>query len=303
MRPKLLLSRCYSEAVRYNGGIVNDDFINKLKNYIDYINLCPEVEVGLGVPRQRLIVIESDNGKRLFQPETGTDFTDKIIEFADRSLNSLPQLDGFILKAKSPSCGVGSTKLYKNGSIVGKTYGFFAEEIKKKFPYLPLEDEGRLRDEGLRQNFLIKIFSFCELRNLLENPEPRNLVLHHSKYKYLLMTYSQKTLKELGQLVANGSMPFKDKIVMYSKKFYEAFSKKPSMKRHANTLMHIMGHISKKISSKERSHLIGLINKYIDGKIQLKVVIELLKNLAFRFESEYILIQKYLEPYPEDLDV
>lgn len=303
MRPKILLSRCYSEAVRYNGGIVNDDFINKLKNYIDYINLCPEVEIGLGVPRQRLIVVESDNRKRLFQPETGTDFTDKIIEFAERSLNSLPQLDGFILKAKSPSCGVGSTKLYKNGSIVGKTYGFFAEEIKKKFPFLPLEDEGRLRDEGLRKNFLIKIFSFSELRNLLENPEPRNLVLHHSKYKYLLMTYSQKTLKELGQLVADGSMPFKEKIIMYSKKFYEAFSKKPSMKRHANTLMHIMGHITKKISSKERSHLIGLINKYIDGKIQLKVIIELLKSLAFRFESEYILIQKYLEPYPEDLDV
>lgn len=303
MRPKILLSRCYSEPIRYNGGIVNDDFINKLKQYIDFINVCPEVEIGLGVPRKRLIVVKTENSKRFFQLETGKDFTERIIKFAEKTLTSLPEVDGFILKAKSPSCGVGSTKLYKNGFIVGKTYGFFAEQIRKSFPYLPLEDEGRLKDEEIRKHFLVRIFSFSEVRELFEIIEPKSLVQFHTKYKYLLMTYSQKALKELGQIVADGNLSIKEKIHRYKIKFYEAFDKKPSIKRHVNTLTHLTGYVSSKLNTKEREHLINLINNYSMGKIHLKVIIELLKSLAYRFDNEYILIQKYLEPYPEDLDV
>ncbi len=303
MRPKILLSRCYSEPIRYNGGIVNDDFINKLKQYIDFINVCPEVEIGLGVPRKRLIVVKTENSKRFFQLETGKDFTERIIKFAEKTLTSLPEIDGFILKAKSPSCGVGSTKLYRNGFIVGKTYGFFAEQIRKKFPYLPLEDEGRLKDEEIRKHFLVRIFAFSEVRELFEKIEPKSLVQFHTKYKYLLMTYSQKALKELGQIVADGNLSIKEKIHRYKIKFYEAFDRKPSIKRHVNTLTHLTGYISSKLNTKEREHLINLINNYSMGKIHLKVIIELLKNLAYRFDNEYILIQKYLEPYPEDLDV
>lgn len=303
MRPRVLLSRCFSEPTRYNGGIVNDDFINKLKQYVDFINVCPEVELGLGVPRKKLIVVQTENSKRFFQFETGKDFTERIIEFAEKTLTSLPEVDGFILKAKSPSCGVGSTKLYKNGFIVGKTYGFFAEQIKKKFPYLPLEDEGRLKDEEIRKHFLVRIFSFSEVRELFEIIEPKSLVQFHTKYKYLLMTYSQKALKELGQIVADGNLSIKEKIHRYKIKFYEAFDKKPSIKRHVNTLTHLTGYVSSKLNTKEREHLINLINNYSMGKIHLKVIIELLKSLAYRFDNEYILIQKYLEPYPEDLDV
>lgn len=303
MKPRILLSRCFSQPVRYNGSIVNDEFINKLKDYIEFIDFCPEMEIGLGVPRKRIIIVEEDNFKKLFQPETGRELTDIMIQYCQRTLNAVKDVDGFVLKAKSPSCGVGSTKLYKNGAIVGKTYGFFANEIKKTFPLLPLEDEGRLRDEGIRKHFLIRIFAFAELREILKYAEPKILVQFHSRYKYLLMTYSQKSLKELGQLVADGKIPFEEKIHVYKDKFYEAFIRKPSIKRHVNTLMHLMGYVSKKLSHKEREHLINLINKYDHGKIQLKVIIELLKSLAYRFDSEYILIQKYLEPYPEDLDV
>lgn len=303
MKPRIILSRCFSQPVRYNGGIVNDEFINKLKNYVDFIDFCPEVEIGLGVPRKRIIIIEEDNFKKLFQPETTQEFTEIMIQYAKKTINSINEIDGFVLKAKSPSCGVGSTKLYKNGAVVGKTYGFFADEIKKTFPHLPLEDEGRLRDEGIRKHFLIRIFAFAELRELLKNAEPKNLVQFHSRYKYLLMTYSQKSLKELGQLVSDGKMPFKEKIYIYKNKFYESFLRKPSTKRHVNTLMHLMGYVSKKISPKEKEHLINLIDAYSKDKIQLKVIVELLKSLAYRFDNEYILIQKYLEPYPEDLDV
>jgi uncharacterized protein YbgA (DUF1722 family)/uncharacterized protein YbbK (DUF523 family) len=302
MRPKILLSKCYFEPVRYNGSIVNDDFINKLKKHIDFISLCPEVEIGLGVPRQKLIVKETKDSKRLFQPDTDKDFTEKIIEFTDKALTYLTEVDGFILKAKSPSCGVGSAKIYRDGAIIGKTYGFFADAIRKRFPYLPLEDEGRLKDKKLRQHFLTRIFAFSELRKILKNPEPKKLVHFHSKYKYLLLTYHQKTLKDLGQLVADGSLPLNEKIEKYKVKFYEAFLQKPTIKRHANTLMHILGHVSRKLSPKEREHLITLINKYSEGQMQIRVIIELLKNLAYSFGSDYKLIKTYLEPYPMELD-
>lgn len=303
MKPRIILSRCFSQPVRYNGGIVHDEFINKIKNYVDFIDVCPEVEIGLGIPRKKLIIIEDNNSKKLFQPETHWELTEIMIQYAQKNINSIKDVDGFVLKAKSPSCGVGSTKLYKNNAVVGKTFGFFAEEIKKTFPYLPLEDEGRLKDEEIRKHFLIRIFAFAELREFLKNAEPKNLVQFHSRYKYLLMTYSQKSLKELGQLVSDGKIPFKEKIYMYKNKFYESFFRKPSTKRHVNTLMHLMGYVSKKINHKEKEHLINLINTYSKNKIQLKVIIELLKSLAYRFNNEYILIQKYLEPYPEDLDV
>lgn len=302
-KPKIVLSRCFLKPVRYNGGVVVDEFVEKIKPYIEYIDFCPESDIGLGIPRSRLIIVDNGSSKRLIQPETGKDFTEKMLEYVSKAVSSITDIDGFILKAKSPSCGVGSTKLYRNGCIAGKTDGFFAEAIKKHFSYLPIEDEGRLRDEGIRTHFLTRIFAFSEIRNLSINPEPKKLVEFHSRYKYLLMTYSQKSLKELGQLVADPGIPFEKKINKYRIKFYEAFLKKPSKKRHVNTLMHLMGYVSRKITSRERNHLLSLINKYSEGRIPLKLILELIKSLSYRFDNEYILIQKYLEPYPEDLDV
>ncbi|WP_353684876.1 DUF1722 domain-containing protein [Thermodesulfovibrio sp. 3907-1M] len=302
-KPKIVLSRCFLKPVRYNGGVVVDEFVEKLKPYIEYIDFCPESDIGLGVPRQRLIIVGEESSKRLIQPETGKDFTEKMLEYVEKTVSSITNIDGFILKAKSPSCGVGSTKLYRNGAVAGRTDGFFAEAIKKHFPYLPIEDEGRLKDEGIRTHFLTRIFSFSEVRNLSINPEPKKLVEFHSQYKYLLMTYSQQSLKQLSQLVADASITFEEKLNRYRIKFYEAFSKKPSKKRHVNTLMHLMGYVSRKITSRERNHLLSLINKYGEGKIPLKLILELIKSLSYRFDNEYILIQKYLEPYPEELDV
>ncbi len=302
-KPKIILSKCFSQPVRYNGGIVNDDFVNALKEHIHYLDLCPEVEIGLGVPRKRLIVVDENSQKKLFQPETGRDFTAIIEEYSKKTVSSLCDIDGFILKAKSPSCGVLSTKLYRGEAVIGKTSGFFAETVRAYFPYLPIEDEGRLRDSSIRTHFLIRIFAFAELRELLSNASPKKLIDFHSKYKYLIMTYSQKSLKELGQLVADGKMSFDEKLSEYREKFYIAFLRKPSTKRHVNTLLHMIGHISKKLNKKEKAHLLSLIEKFSNGKIQLKVIIELIKSLAYRFEEEYILFQKYLEPYPELLNL
>lgn len=302
IKPKIVLSRCFNEPVRYNGGKIDNNFINILKKYIEYIDFCPEVDIGLGVPRKRLMIIKDNSSKRLVQEETGFDLTEKMKEYCEMVSNSIKDVDGFILKAKSPSCGVGTANLYKNNSIIGRTYGFFAEKIKEKFPYLPIEDEKRLLNKDLREHFLIRIFAFANLKELINNPQQKNLIEFHKNYKYLLMTYNQKILKELGQIVAS-KIPIEEKITKYKDKFYQAFSKKPSIRRHFNTLLHIFGHIKDRLNLKERKHLQNLIEDYGKGKIEIRVIIELFKNLSYRFGNDYLIYQKYLQPYPDELNI
>lgn len=133
LKPKILFSRCFFEPVRYNGGLVVDEFVEKLKKYVDCVYLCPEVEIGLGVPRAPVIIKQNNNEKRLIQQETGLDLTDKMISYVENVIKQLNKIDGAVLKAKSPSCGVSSTKLYRNGVVIGKTDGFLAESLKKPF--------------------------------------------------------------------------------------------------------------------------------------------------------------------------
>lgn len=303
LKPKILFSRCFFEPVRYNGGIVIDDFVEKLKRHVDYLYLCPEVEIGLSVPRFPIIITQDGNEKRLIQQETGLDLTDRMISYVESITRQLTKIDGAVLKAKSPSCGVSSAKLYKGGFIIGKTDGFLSESLKKTFPLLPVEDEGRLRDEKIRDHFLTRVFAFCEFKALSENPKEAELVKFHTKYKYLLMTYSQKHLKILGRIVADGKTTINEKISKYGELFAEALIKKTTKTRHINTLTHIFGHISRYLNQKERAHFLELMEKYRKNMIKRRVLIELLRSFAYRFENEYILMQKYLEPFPEDLSV
>lgn len=301
IKPRIVLSQCFSKAVRYDGGRIWDDFIEKLKKYVEVIEVCPEVGMGLGIPRERLVVMQRGENKILFQPDTGRDYTEDIKRFSQAFVKKLPEVDGFILKAKSPSCGVGSTKLYIEGVVAKKTYGLFSAFIKETYPFLPLEDEGRLRDSELRDHFLTRIFALAEVRNLSE--DQKALIEFHTRYKYLLLTYNQKVVRELGRIVARSDLPLKEKIELYKREFYKAFLKKPSLKKHINTLLHLVGPFSEKINTKERRHLHKLIRQFGEGLISLKVLREILKIFAYRFENVYLLSQKYLEPYPEELEI
>jgi len=302
-KPHLVISRCFLKPVRYNGGIINDLFINKLLSFVKYRDVCPEVDIGLGVPRPRVTILKINGEYRLVQPETGRDLTEVMNEYATKTINTLEKADGFVLKAKSPSCGVGSAKFNKAGPSPGKTDGLFATHILKAFPHLPVEDEGRLRDYEIRRHFLIRIYSFTELKELIDAPSPLKLIEFHTRYKYLLMTYNQKNLRLMGKIVASGDMDIKEKIIKYSELFYQSFAQKPTRKKHLNTLMHITGYFSREMGLRERRHLTELIDKYSKQKTELKIIIELLRSLAYRFENQYILIQKYLDPYPEELNV
>lgn len=307
MKPKVLISRCINfEATRYNGGIVKDEFALKLGKFVEYQTICPEVDIGLSVPRDPIIVLKKGNEFKFIQEKTNLDLTEKIINYSEMVLNSLKDIDGFLLKSKSPSCGYSGTNIYfekdkKRYSYKGK--GIFARKVEEKFPHLPVEDEGRLHDPEIRFHFLVRLFSFFELKNILKNlKEIKKLLEFHQNYKYLLMAYSQSCLKKLGQILAGyNKKNLKEIKENYRENFYKAFSRKINPKSNVNVLLHIYGYFKDKLSEREKRHFLNLVERYKNGEIPLILLIEILKNFALRFENEYLLKQKYLSPFPSEL--
>lgn len=309
-KPRLVLSECLEgKPVRYDGNIVSDDFVNKLKKFVEVIPVCPEVSIGLGIPREPVIVVKVDSEIRMLTQSLTKDYTEEMKNFSENFLKSLRDIDGFLLKAKSPSCGVKSTKLYQlrrdNKVVIGRTSGLFAGKALELFPELPLEDEGRLKDAKIRENFLTKLFAFAELRKTLKRTDSIQVLLDfHQRYKYLLLLYHQGNLRKLGRLLANWKELGLEKTKeTYSLLFRSSFKRNPSLKAHLNVLQHIYGHFSKKLSSKEKSYISELFNRVLKNKVSLDTAKEYLRSFAFRFESEYLLTQKYFQPYPEELKV
>lgn len=308
-KPILCVSACLNgQNVRYNGQTISDDFVKLLLKFCKPFNVCPEVSIGLGVPRDRILVYYDNNQYKLFQPATQKDVTLHMQQFAISFLSNIHYIDGFILKAKSPSCGVSGTKIYKD--TMGKVFyakgkGLFAAQVLNSFGYLPVEDEGRLRDEDIREHFLIRIFLFAHFRQMIDkNPTIKSLLQFHQDCKYILMTYNQTKLSELGRIVANYKKgQFDTTLNQYKSSFYTAFNKKPSQKQHINVLLHIFGYFSDKLNTNEKKHFLHLIDQYHENKIGRTVIIELLRNWAHRFNDNYLLSQKYLNPYPEGLAV
>ena len=307
-KPLIVLSACLnSEPVRYNREIIHDELIEKLKNFVDIITVCPEVSIGLGVPREPIKIYLSNDKYGIFQPATQTDYTEKMIEFSLSFMKNLPDIDGFILKGKSPSCGYSGTKIYRDKNakdILKRGMGLFAQIVKEKYSDKPIEDEFRLKNQQIRYHFLTRIFSFAEMKNLEKNIKSiKQLIDFHTKYKYLLMLYNQKKLSELGKIVAGYKKGKLDLTIKeYSAIFYTAFGKKPGIRKELNVLNHIYGYFSHKINENEKKHFRNLLNKFEEEKIDKTPIVELLKNFALRFGIEYLVIQKYLRPYPEELD-
>ncbi|HPP08202.1 MAG TPA: DUF523 and DUF1722 domain-containing protein [bacterium] len=307
-RPVIVLSACLnSEPVRYNGEILHDAFVEKLKNFVDIITVCPEVKIGLTVPRDPIKLYLEKDIYRIYQTKTSIDYTEKMIEFSHKFLSTLKEVDGFVLKGKSPSCGFSGTKVYRDKNardILKRGMGLFAQIVKQTFPEKPIEDELRLKNPEIRQHFLTAIFAHADMRHFENNAKSiRELVEFHTKYKYLLMLYSQKKLQQLGKIVANYKKgDFENTLSEYAKTFYSVFEKKPGIKKHYNVLQHIYGYFSDKIRPYEKKHFQSLLKKLQHSQIPLSTIFELTKNFAFRFENLYLMSQKYFSPYPEQLE-
>jgi len=277
-----------------------------LGNYVNYIPVCPEVSIGLGVPRDPIIIIKEDESYKLYQPKNNLDLTDRMKDFSERFLSSLKEVDGFLLRSKSPSCGVLGTKIFEDpySSIpIEEGKGLFAKKVFERFGYLAIEDEVRLKDLEIRNHFLTKIFAFAELRKTLNNNTSiKELINFHQRYKYLLMAYNQKILRTLGRLIATQrDLEIYDLISTYKEEFRKAFLNMPSRGSHINVLQHIFGYFSKYLNTKEKEDFYNLLDKYREGSIYLTEIIKLIREYNFRFKNSYIINQRYLYPYPEEL--
>ncbi|MCX8171575.1 MAG: DUF523 and DUF1722 domain-containing protein [Candidatus Bathyarchaeota archaeon] len=195
-RPRIVVSECLGfRPVRYDGNMEHDETVETLRKYADLLPVCPEIGIGLGVPRNQLVIMKSDDITLLIDTKTGEDFSGRLERFTETFLNSLVDVDGFLLKSKSPSCGVGDAKVYGRGKVVvARSDGAFTRLVRKVFPLLPIESEKRLLKYELRRNFLTRIYSIADLRETLSRAGVEDLVDLHRRNKYLLMLYSPRQL-------------------------------------------------------------------------------------------------------------
>ena len=255
----------------------------------------------MGIPRAPIHIISQDHKKILHQTETGKDFSPKMNSFSEKYLSKINQIDGFILKSKSPSCGIRDTKIYSNKtpSPIGKGEGLFTSKIIEKFPYHPKEDEKRLNNPLLREHFFTAIFTIADFKTV-NNME--TLYNYHAKHKYLFMSYNQTLMRKMGQVAANKK---KEDFKILSKKYQDLLlillSKRARYTSNINTQMHVMGYFKNLISSKEKNYFLNLLEQYRERRIPLSTVNQILLSWIIRFKDEYLSKQSFFNPFPKDL--
>jgi uncharacterized protein YbgA (DUF1722 family)/uncharacterized protein YbbK (DUF523 family) len=302
-QPKIVVSKCLGFAnCRYNGQTIPDKFLNKLKDFVEIKVICPEVEIGLGVPRKPIRIVK-DN---LVQQDTNLNLTNKMNKFSEEFLDSLKEVDGFILKNRSPSCGLTDVKNYlentKKSRCVKKTAGFFGRKVLKKFPKAAIEDEGRLKNFKIRENFLIKIFTLNKFKEIKKKKKIKDLVEFQEHNKYLFMAYNQKLQKNLGKIVANLKKQDIVKIYEnYEKELLKLLANPYKNKLTINALNHIYGYFNNELNKKEKDYFSENLEEFRNKKIPFSTVNHLLYSWALRFNKNYLLNQTIFMPYPEEL--
>lgn len=307
---KIGLSSCLlGEKVRYDGQGAEDKFVSvDLARYFEYIKVCPEMAIGMGTPRETIRLVDENGQVKVKNREGSNDYTDKMVSFSAIKVKQLAEenLSGYIFKKSSPSCGAFKIKLYNTAgeTIHNNEAGVFAKKFQETYPWIPVEEDGRLNDAALRHNFLSRVFAYKRWQILIgEQPTAKNLVKFHMLHKYMIMSYSQETLRELGQIVANHEKrEIKEIAHEYLLKF-SAISKKPaSRQKHANVLYHVFGYFSRYLDDFDRQELVILIEKYRNGILPLVLPVSRINHYVRKFKIEYLLGQSYLI-YPEELGV
>lgn len=306
LKPNIIVSSCLGfERVRYNDQMLNDEWVSLLEKHVNFIQVCPEVAIGMGVPRFPIRIVSIDDELELVQPATNKKYGKKMIKFSDNFLSKQTDIDGCILKSRSPSCGLTGVKVYSEKSApLGKRAGFFGEKVLQKYGDLAIEDEGRLKNLKIREHFLTKVFALAKLRSISKQPSPKALIDFHSNYKYILMAYSQSGLKKLGRIVANQK---DDGIVITMDKYVKQFSKTlnaPAKKSNViNALMHMFGYFKKELTANEKKLFLESIELYQEMRIPLLSLTTLLRSWVIRYEKVYLAEQTIFLPFPEELSI
>ncbi len=285
--------------------MISSEVVRKLRPHVEFRPVCPEVEIGLGLPRDPIRIVEKQGKRSLVQPATDRNVSKVMTEFTGSFLDMVTTVDGFILKDRSPSCGIANVKVFpskEKSAPLGKGAGFFGGKVLERFPDLPVEDEGRLTNFRIREHFLTKLYVFASFRGLKSKGKMKDLVQFQAENKYLLMAYNQKELRILGRIVANlEKLAFSEVMKKYEEHLHHAFARAPRYNSNINVLMHGMGYFSKGLSSEEKAFFLDQLEQYRIGKVPLSVPVGLLRSWIIRFENEYLAQQTFFEPYPLDL--
>jgi len=307
-KPVLYVSKCLGfDSCRFNGQILGDEFVDMLLQHARIAIVCPEVEIGLGVPRNPIrLVQDKQSGKQsLLQYETERDVTSEMLAYNKSFINAVGPVDGFILKSRSPSCGFSGVKVYPSlgkVSSLGSSAGIFAGAVAEAFPHAACEDEGRLTNFRIREHFLTRIFATAHFREISQTPTIGALVSFHSQYKYLLMGYDQEQMRELGRITANhDGLDANTVFAHYFETFVSILAKLPERPAMINALHHVFGHISDACSAQEKQFILNSIEMYREERVPLSVPLHLLFSHALRNDDEYIGAQILFQPFPLEL--
>ena len=302
------ISACLlGQEVRFDGGHKRDRYItDTLGKFFEWVPVCPEVEMGLGIPRETLRLVGESEEPRLVFFKTGGDITDGMKAWAKARLNALARLDllGYILKSDSPSCGMERVRIYRATGIPSKDgVGIFARALMARLPLLPVEEEGRLHDLPLCENFVERVFCYRRWRDLIAGGLTRGkLVTFHTAHKLLMLAHSPKHYTELGRLVANAKgLPLKELETRYGELFMIGLKVKATAKKHTNVMHHILGYLKRDLDARDKAELLTVIADYYQGLVPLVVPLTLFKHHLALTPVPYIQDQVYLNPHPKEL--
>jgi uncharacterized protein YbgA (DUF1722 family)/uncharacterized protein YbbK (DUF523 family) len=307
---RLGISACLlGQPVRFDGGHKLDRFItDTLGKFVELAPVCPEVECGLPVPREAMRLVGDPASPRLVTSRTGIDHTQRMLAWARRRVVELEaeNLCGFIFKSDSPSSGMERVKVYNDQGMPAKTgVGLFARAFMEHFPLLPVEEEGRLHDPKLRENFIEAIFTLQRWRDTLARGRTaRNLVDFHSRHKLLLLSHSSRHLREMGKLVARqAELSPRELFEGYQTLLLTALRQKTTAKKNADVLYHLLGYFKKDLTGDEKQEVLEIIDHYRQGHFPLIVPVTLINHFVRKYRQPYLHSQHYLNPHPLELQL
>ncbi|MDE3156245.1 MAG: DUF1722 domain-containing protein [Acidobacteriota bacterium] len=302
------ISACLlGEQVRFDGGHKRDGFlVDTLGKYVEWVPVCPEVEVGMGTPREAVRLVGRPDALQMLGVRSGADHTEAMVRYARRRVEALAAVDlcGYVLKKDSPSCGMERVKIYgAHGMPARQGRGLFASALLARLPDLPVEEEGRLSDPRLRENFIERIFAYRRLRDLFGGRWTVGaLVAFHTRHKLVLMAHAPRAYQDLGRFVAGASrLPHQEILATYPAAFMAALKVMATPKRHTNVLQHMVGYFKRTLDAASRDELLQTIEDYRQGLVPLVVPLTLVRHYVRQLGVAYLADQVYLEPHPKEL--
>ena len=298
-KPKIVVSEClYGTKCRYDGQGYNDKVIQSLKDYVDIQTVCPELAIGLSIPREpiRIEMNKENEEYRLIDYNSKNDYTNQMTEFSEEFINGLDDIDGFILKSRSPTCGLKDAKVYYCGnkcSIRSNENGFFSQKIIDKYDYLPIENEGRLKNYNIRDNFFTRIFFINNLKN------NKNIIEFHENNLLLLKSYDEESTNEVSDILNENRM--EDQVHQYKEKVLNIVSNQRKKENKLSIIIKVFEKYKNMLNEEEINMFNGLIESYENQRIPFSTLEVVIKMYATRFKDKDILNQTFFYPYPENL--